>query len=148
MLKVRTQKLGGLAILYLQGRIVKGETNELSDAVRSQLNASVIMLDFAQIESVDAKGLGVLLELREFAQTRGIEFRLINVNQLVRQVLALTRLDSVLTVSSRTNGQAGGQVLHSPATPNGHGDRRRFQNSLEKGVEDHESCKSVHTRNR
>src|SRR5215510_1304742 len=131
MWKVRTQKLGGLVILRLQGRIVKGETSELIDAIRSQSNASVIMLDFAQVELVDAKGLGVLLELREFTETRGIELRLINVNELVQQVLALTRLDSVLTVSPRTNGQAGGQVLHSPATPNGHGGRRRFQNSLE-----------------
>jgi len=95
MLKVRAQKLGGVAILCLQGRITNGETDGLSDAVRSQSNTSVILLDFAQVELIDAKGLSVLLELREFTQSRGIEFRLMNVNRLVQQVLEITRLNSV-----------------------------------------------------
>ncbi len=60
MLKVRAQKLGGVAVLCLQGRIINGETEELSDAVRSQINASAIILDFAQVELIDAKGLSVL----------------------------------------------------------------------------------------
>ena len=40
MLRVRTQKLGNVAILCLQGRLVVGEMDELSQAVRSQLNVS------------------------------------------------------------------------------------------------------------
>src|SRR5215510_1113169 len=143
MWKVRTQKLGGLVILRLQGRIVKGETSELIDAVRSQSHASVIILDFDQVESVDAKGLGVLLELREFTQTRGIELRLINVNKLVQQVLALTRLNSVLTVSPRLNGKSAAPAVHSLAVINPPGqpvpkgaDRKSYQNGLEKGVKD------------
>jgi|SRR5215470_8322925 len=95
MLKVSAQTLGSVAILCLQGRIVTGDTEEISKAVRSQANASVIILDFSQVELVDAKGLGVLLELREYTQSKGIEFRLMNVSRLIQQVLEITCLNSV-----------------------------------------------------
>jgi anti-sigma B factor antagonist len=111
MLKVRTQKLGGVAVLCLQGRMVNGETDELGDAVRSQTNASAIILDFAQVELIDAKGLGVLLELRQLMHSRGTEFRLMNVTGLVQEVLEITRLNSVFDISldievtARSRGQ-------------------------------------------
>jgi anti-anti-sigma factor len=59
----------------------------------------VIILDFAQVELIDAKGLGVLLELRELMHSRGTEFRLMNVTGLVQQVLEITRLNSVFDTS-------------------------------------------------
>jgi|SRR5262245_12501629 len=118
MLSVRTQRLGAVAVLCLQGRLVNGETDELSKAVRSQSNVSVVVLDFAQVDLIDAKGLGVLLELRQLSQSRGIELRLINVNRLVQQVLELTRLDSVLTVSPQTEGQSVEPLVNSSAIAN------------------------------
>jgi len=96
---VRTQKLGGVAVLCLQGQLINGETEQLSEAICSQSNFSVIILDFAQVELIDAKGLGVLLELREFTHSRGIEFKLMNVTGLVQQVLEITRLNSVFDTS-------------------------------------------------
>jgi anti-anti-sigma factor len=99
MLNVRTQTLGDVAILCLQGRVVIGETDKLSEAVRSQSNASMLVLDFAQVELIDARGLGVLLELGEFTRSHGTEFRLVNVNKLVQQVLKITRLNSVFETS-------------------------------------------------
>lgn len=100
MLKVHTLKLGNVTILRLQGRIVTGETTTLRNAVLSQPDASALVLDFARISGIDAGGLGVMLELREQTQSRGIEFRLMNVTKLVQQVLEITCLDSVFEISS------------------------------------------------
>jgi anti-anti-sigma factor len=58
------------------------------------------VLDFARVNRIDAGGLGVLLELREQTKARGIEFKLMNVTKLVKQVLEITRLDSVFEISS------------------------------------------------
>ena len=95
MLKVRTQKLGNIAILCLQGKVVIGELEGLREAARSHANASMVVLDFAKVETIDAKGLGLLLELRDLMQSKGIEFRLVNMNGLVKQVLNITLLNSV-----------------------------------------------------
>ncbi len=100
VLKLHTRKLGEVAILHLKGRLVTGETGVLLNAVLSQLDASAIILDLAHVTGVDAHGLGVLLELREQTQSKGIEFRLRNVTRLVRQVLEITRLNTVFEVSS------------------------------------------------
>jgi len=95
MLKVHTTKLGKVAVLYVQGKIVSGETELLRRAVLAQADASVIVLDLARVNTIDAGGLGVMLELREHTQSRGIEFRLKNVTRLVRHVLEITHLNEV-----------------------------------------------------
>jgi anti-anti-sigma factor len=100
MLKVHVKNLGTVAILCLQGRMVRGETAALRRAVLSQLGVSLVVLDFARVSTVDAGGLGVMLELREQTQSKGIDFKLMNVTKLVSWVLEITRLNSVFEVTS------------------------------------------------
>ena len=101
MLKVHARNLGNVAFLCMQGQIVNGETETLRQAVRSQTNVHTVVLDLAQVSTVDARGLGVMLELRELIQAKGIGFKLMDVSKLVSRVLEVTRLDSVFEVTSR-----------------------------------------------
>jgi anti-anti-sigma factor len=101
MLKIQTRNLENVSLLCLQGRIVNGETAVLRKAVHSQSNVSAIILDLAGVSSVDASGLGLLLELREQTEARGIRFRLMNTNRFVGRVLQLTHLDSVFEITSQ-----------------------------------------------
>ena len=101
MLKVHARNLGNVAILCLQGRIVNGETAALRNAVQSQSEVSAVVLDLARVSTVDAGGLGLMLELRAQTESKGIGFKLINVSKPVSRLLALTRLDSVFEVISR-----------------------------------------------
>src|SRR6266853_5506795 len=104
MLKVHTRNLGNVAFLCMQGQIVNGEMETLRKAVRSQAeahsNVSTVVLDLAEVTTVDAGGLGVMLELRQQIQAKGISFKIMNVSKLVGQVLKVTRLDSVFEVTS------------------------------------------------
>ena len=99
-MKVHVHKLGNISILRLQGKIIVGETDTLSNAVGSQANASAVVLDLARVSRIDARGLGVLLRLREQAESNGIEFRIMNVTKLVQQVLEITKLNTVFEVTS------------------------------------------------
>jgi len=67
MLKVHAKNLGTVAVLCLQGRIVKGETEMLRKALHSLSEVSAVILDLARVTTVDAGGLGVMLELSEQA---------------------------------------------------------------------------------
>ena len=100
MLKVHAKNLGNVAILCLQGRIVIGETEILCNAVNSLSAVSAVILDLARVTTVDARGLGVMLELRAQAEAKGIRFELMNVTKWVRSVLEITRLDSVFQITS------------------------------------------------
>jgi anti-anti-sigma factor len=100
MLKVQAKNFGTVAILCLEGQIVNGETEILRNAVHSLSEASLVILDFARVTTIDAHGLGVMLALREQVESKRIRFELMNVNQRVAMVLKLTRLDSVFEIIS------------------------------------------------
>jgi len=101
MLRISTNKFGHVVTLCLRGKIIIGETAALRKVVECQTEASVIVLNLGKVTVIDAHGLGVLLELRQQAESKGIEFRLMNVTQLVRRVLEITRLNSVFDMASK-----------------------------------------------
>ncbi len=100
MLKVHAKNLGNTAILCLQGQIVIGETEILRNAVDSFSEVSAVILDLARVTIADAHGLGVMLELRAQAESKGIRFELMNVSKWVNRVLEISRLDSVFKITS------------------------------------------------
>ena len=101
MLKVHSKNLGDFAVLSLQGRLISGETRSLRDAVSSQSNIDAIVLDMSRVTAIDARGLGVMLELRRQTSSRGIHFKLMNVNPFTSRVLEITRLDSVFEIIAK-----------------------------------------------
>jgi len=107
MLKVHIKNFGSIAVLCLQGRIVNSETAALRNAVDSQSDVSAVVLDLARVNTIDASGLGLMLELRENAQSKGTDFKLMNMTKLVSRVLEITRLNSVFEVTS------GAEILSS-----------------------------------
>lgn len=101
MLKVFTRKFGDVAVLSVQGRIVVGNgIKTLREAVLRQTNVSTIILDLARVSTIDAGGLGAMLEILEQVQSNGTDFKLMNVRYLVSRLLAMTRLDSVFNIVS------------------------------------------------
>ena len=99
MLKVHTKKFGNVALVCVKGRIVAGDTEALRNEVLAQVNTSVVVLDLTHVNTIDAGGLGVMLELREQTELNGVEFRLEHVPQLVRRILEITKLDTVFKMS-------------------------------------------------
>jgi len=99
MLKVHTRKLGNVAVVSVQGRIVNGETASLREEVGSQSTVNTVLLDLARVSTIDASGLGLMLEMREQTQSKGVRFKLMNVGNLVGRVLAVTKLDSVFEIT-------------------------------------------------
>ena len=101
MLNPTAQKLGDRTVLRCQGRIVIGDAYAiLRNAVLRQTHTRTLILDLAQVDRIDAGGLGVLLGLREWACSHAIRFQLMNVTNQVEHVLELTKLDRVLEFCS------------------------------------------------
>ena len=101
MLNTTAQKLGDSTVLRCQGRIVLGDAYAiLRSAVLRQTHTRTLILDLAQVDRIDAGGLGVLLGLREWACSHAIRFRVMNVMNRVEHVLELTKLDRVFEFSS------------------------------------------------
>ncbi len=101
MLKVHAKNLGTIAVLRLQGQLVNGETEILQDMLNSVSGVGSVVLDFARVTTIDARGLGVMLELREEAETKGMRLELTHVSRLIGNVLKIARLDTVFQTRSK-----------------------------------------------
>jgi anti-anti-sigma factor len=99
MLKLHTKRLDAAEVLCLEGQIVTGQTEILRSAVQSASGASDIILDFSNVRTVDAHGLGVLLQLREEALAKGVRFELINVSKPLCRIFEITRLNTVFEIN-------------------------------------------------
>ena len=100
MLNVHAKKLETVAVLGLYGRIINGETEKLRQAVRNVSGATAIILDLKGVTTVDAHGLGVLLDLRHQTIATGMRFKLMNISQPLSRVFEITKLNSVFEMAS------------------------------------------------
>lgn len=93
MLKVTIQKLNGVAILFCQGRIVRGPETAILCAAAQEHGRDVI-LDLGRVDAIDAGGLGALVSLH----AAGICLKLMHPTAQVREILRLTKLDSIFEI--------------------------------------------------
>ncbi|HUK26651.1 MAG TPA: STAS domain-containing protein [Terriglobales bacterium] len=101
MLSVNAERSGDVAVVKCSGRLVRGESaNALRQAVVTQKEARVVVLDLTELEFLDAGGLGTLVTLHHWSSARGIQLKLVNPAPFVRDLLARTGLDRVVDVSS------------------------------------------------
>lgn len=98
MLRVDIQNENGSATLYCSGRIVFGmEVETLRVAARSRLER-YLNIDLEEVETVDASGLGLLVELQDWAMREGRTLKFQNASDFVERLIALTRLNEVLRI--------------------------------------------------
>lgn len=107
MLTVTVQNLGDEAILRCQGRIVCGDETAILCAAAQQHGRSVI-LDLSRVDAIDASGIGVLVSL----QAAGIYLKLMNPTEQVREILRLTKLDSIFEICE---SQSSDEVMEGSA---------------------------------
>jgi anti-anti-sigma factor len=101
MLNVTIQNLGDLVVLRCAGRIVGGHESEiLRVAAVSQSNARTVVLDLGEVETLDGRGIGILISLQAWAHANGKKVQLTNPSQPLLELLQLTNLDSVFEISS------------------------------------------------
>ena len=100
MLKVHAKKLDAVEVLCLEGRIVNGETEVLRSVAQfASDGTNQLILDLSNVSTVDAHGLGVLLQMREQTVTKGIHFELRNVSKPLYRLFEITRLNTVFEIN-------------------------------------------------
>jgi|SRR5580700_5207359 anti-sigma B factor antagonist len=99
-LSLETRNCGDVIIVYCQGRIVyRDEAADLARVVGEILESgSKVVLDLGGVSSIDSAGIGELAFLYTWAQSRNADLKCASPCPFVRQLLALTNLDSVLDI--------------------------------------------------
>lgn len=86
--------MGDVVVVRCSGRIVRGESvRRLRNAVVTEADTRIVVLDLSDVESLDAGGLTALVSLRHWTRSHAIQLRLVNPSRFVREMLERTRLD-------------------------------------------------------
>ena len=98
MPKLNIHKLGAAIVLRCSGGIVFGECHILRHAVFSHPYIAIAVLDMAEVTAMDAAGLGLLVELRNWAYAKRIQLKLLNLTPRVANLLNRTHLTPMFDV--------------------------------------------------
>lgn len=106
MLSVQIENSGKCAVLHCSGRIVAGEEAwTLFNAAVSVDGKRVVVLDFSEVTAADARGLGVLLFLKQWAGGAGVRLQVVP-SKPVLELLELTGLNSQFEIGPDETVQA------------------------------------------
>src|SRR6202007_1208748 len=88
MPSIHIDNIGEMAIVECAGRFVRNEAAfQLRDAVTSQTDARVVVLDLTEMHAIGGGGLGMLVLLQRWAQDHDIRFKLFTPSRPVRDKL-------------------------------------------------------------
>ena len=92
MLNVTVAKLGEVTVVGCEGRIVQRESAyKLHEAVTSQTDARIVVLELSEVRAIGGGGLGMLVFLQRWARDHNIRFLLFNPSKSVRDRLKRAR---------------------------------------------------------
>jgi anti-sigma B factor antagonist len=100
-LTITVRPVGGVVILDLAGKIRLGEGNlDLHRTLRSLVdeNKRQILLNLANVSSIDSSGLGELVSGYATLERNGGELKLLNLTERVTELLSITKLLTVFDV--------------------------------------------------
>ena len=119
MPSIHIDNVGEMAIIECAGRFVRNEAaSQLRDAVTSQTDVQVVVLDLTEMHAIGGGGLGMLVVLQKWAQDHDIRFKLFNPSRPVRDKLKhvefeIATLEQMITLLSRVDSQYARALMES-----------------------------------
>jgi anti-sigma B factor antagonist len=92
---------GGVTIVEVTGQLIVGNRQELKEDVLRLLEEGgrKFLIDFRDTAYIDSSGLGVLVSLSKKIREKGGEMRLSNLNEDLRTLFELTKLDTLFHIA-------------------------------------------------
>jgi anti-sigma B factor antagonist len=99
-------------IVSVEGQLIAGNRQLLRDAVTSEIERGgrSFVIDFAETGYIDSAGLGALVSLSKRIREASASLRLTNLNDDLRTLFELTRLDSLFVLEDG-DGHEGADAM-------------------------------------
>jgi anti-sigma B factor antagonist len=91
----------GVVVVRVEGQLIVGNRSELKELVQRALDAGErkFVLDFGGTGYIDSSGLGALVSLSKRVREAGGELRLAGLNEDLRSLFELTKLDTLFAIA-------------------------------------------------
>ncbi len=95
------QKQNDVMVVEVEGQLIVGNRQELKQRVLDELEGGErkFLIDFTQTGYIDSSGLGVLVSLSKKIREQGGELRLANLNDDLKTLFELTKLDTLFHIA-------------------------------------------------
>lgn len=92
---------GEVVTVAVEGQLIVGNRQELKQKVLEELErgGKRFLIDFRQTGYIDSSGLGVLVSLSKKIREHGGELRLADLNEDLRTLFELTKLDTLFQIA-------------------------------------------------
>jgi len=92
---------GDVTVVDVEGQLIVGNRQELKQKVLEELEdgARKFVVDFENTGYIDSSGLGVLVSLSKKIREQGGQLRLASLNEDLRTLFELTKLDTLFTIA-------------------------------------------------
>lgn len=90
-----------VTVVDVEGQLIVGNRQELKQKVLEELEdgARKVVVDFTNTGYIDSSGLGVLVSLSKKIREQGGELRLAGLNEDLRTLFELTKLDTLFEIA-------------------------------------------------
>jgi anti-sigma B factor antagonist len=111
-MSIRSTRDGEKVVIDVEGQLIAGNRQQLKDAVVPEIDrgARHFVIDFAETGYIDSAGLGVLVSLSKKIRESEGTLRLTNLNEDLRTLFELTKLDTLFTFGGGGDGLADSGV--------------------------------------
>jgi anti-sigma B factor antagonist len=94
-------KESDVTVVAVEGQLIVGNRQELKQKVLEELENGErkFVVDFDQTGYIDSSGLGVLVSLSKKIREQGGELRLASLNEDLRTLFELTKLDTLFKIA-------------------------------------------------
>ena len=107
MLRIDIQSAPPAVTLVCSGRLVLGVETETLRCTATSRPERDVWLELSRVHTIDAAGLGLLIELHQWAQQRAANLIIANPSSPAHRLFALTSLDRVLRIAGPAAASAG-----------------------------------------
>jgi anti-sigma B factor antagonist len=118
-MSVHSKKQGEAIVVSVEGQLIAGNRQQLRDAVVSEIDRGErnFIIDFADTGYIDSAGLGALVSLSKKIREANGALRLTHLNDDLRTLFELTRLDTLFVFDDGGGPAGGGASAVLPLSP-------------------------------
>ncbi|HEX5004321.1 MAG TPA: STAS domain-containing protein, partial [Gemmatimonadales bacterium] len=101
---------GGVFVVQVEGQLIVGNRQELKATIQQALDNAErkLLVDFAKTGYIDSSGLGALVSISKKVREQGGELRLSGLNEDLRSLFELTKLDTLFAIADNSTQALAG----------------------------------------
>jgi anti-sigma B factor antagonist len=100
----------GVLVVEVEGQLIVGNRQELKATIQTALDNGErkLLIDFAKTGYIDSSGLGALVSISKKVREQGGELRLSGLNEDLRSLFELTKLDTLFAIADSSEQALAG----------------------------------------